>query len=553
MLTSIDTSATAARPDATACAARAPRPDAAFYVTAVAIFVVLLIPKLFQHAGGHTGDLDTGIYSNLSWALTHGEGFTGSLLGRHHLGEHFSPIMLLVAPLYLLWPSAFVLMILQATAIALTIVLALRMADIELRRAGVIEEKWGVAAARARFAACALLIVLFMVYPPVLATLRAQFQPIELGMPMVIAAIMLMHARRDGWFALVTLLLLCTRESAPLSVAGLAIYAALALRRWRLAIVLLIVAGAWAGVTMGLVMPHFRTSGRWAHVRHLGPWEMWGVKVNYLLAMLLGLGPLPFIGRRARAATAAAVPGMLLNLAVARETQIAFLGHYDAQTAPFMMVAAVHGIATLTPLLREKTRLVVSIAAAAVLLGIGMFFLAGVRTAFGLTKDYWPTPQSRQFVRDAHMLAKKYKDAPAMSAWAFIGPQVCNRPHYIAMRAGVSWPARMEWAAERLQPGTIILVPTDAFGDRAKRELQLLYFGGRAKLVDRATYVEAWQWPPDAPAPGTPEARQYVLSGRKNYEAVMEAAIAATNPAATRPATREAAQPATSRRKRPKQ
>ena len=551
MLTSIELTATSAPPDASLTPlAPTPRPDAAFYITAIAIFLVLLIPKLFQHAGGHTGDLDTGVYSNLAWALTHGEGFTGSLLGRHHLGEHFSPIMLLVAPLYLLWPSAFVLMILQAAAIALAIVLALRMADVELRQGGVVEEKWGPAAAHARFAACALLIVLFMVYPPVLATLRAQFQPIELGMPMVIAAIMLMRARRDGWFAVVTLLLLCTRESAPLSVAGLAIYAALALRRWRLAIVLLIVAGAWAGVTMGIIMPHFRTSGRWAHVRHLGPWEMWGVKVNYLLAMLLGLGPLPFIGRGARAATAAAVPGILLNLAVARETQIAFLGHYDAQTAPFMMVAAVHGVATLTPLLRDKTRLAISTAAAAVVLGIGMFFLAGVRTAFGLTKDYWPTPQSRQFVRDAHMLAKKYKDAPAMSAWAFIGPQVCNRPHYIAMRAGVSWPARMEWAAERLQPGTIILVPTQQFGDRAKRELQLLYFGGRAKLVDRATYVEAWQWPADAPPAGTPQAREYVLSGRKNVEDAMEAAAAATNPAVTQPATEPAV--STPRRKRPK-
>jgi hypothetical protein len=103
-----------------------------------------------------------------------------------------------------------------------------------------------------------------------------------------------MHARRDGWLALMTLLLLMTRESAPLAVAGLGIYAGLALRRWRLAIVLLVIAGAWAGIAMGIVMPHFRTSGRWAHVRHLGPWLMWDVKLKYLAAMLLGLGPLPF-------------------------------------------------------------------------------------------------------------------------------------------------------------------------------------------------------------------------------------------------------------------
>jgi hypothetical protein len=118
------------------------------------------------------------------------------------------------------------------------------------------------------------------------------------------------------------------------------------------------------------------------------------------------------------------------------------------------------------------------------------------------------------------------------------------------MRAGVSWPARKEWAAERLQPGTIILVPTEQFGGRAKRELQLLYFGGRAKLVDRATYVEAWQWPTDAPPPGTPEAREYVLTGRKNVEDAMDAAVAATNPATSQAVTQPAA--VTPRRKRPK-
>jgi hypothetical protein len=222
-----------------------------------------------------------------------------------------------------------------------------------------------------------------------------------------------------------------------------------------------------------------------------------------------------------------------------------------------MMIAAVHGIAYLAPRLRAvRAGALWGVAGASLALGFGMFFLANVRSAFQLAIEYFPTPQDRQFVRDARQLAKKYADAPAMSGWAFIGPQVCNRPRYIAMRAGIAWPARLEWAAERLQPGTIILVPTDQFGGRAKRELQLLYYGGRAKLVDRKQYVEAWQWPTDAPPPGTPQALQYVLSGRKAVEAAMEAAAAATNPAtkpATEPVTEPAAAPATPRRKRSRQ
>ena len=539
--------------------ARPPRPDAVFYIASAVIFVICLIPKLFQHAGAYTGDLDTGIYSNLAWALLHGEGFTGSLLGRHHLGEHFSPVMVLVAPLYLLWPSAYVLMILQAAAVALAIVLALRFADVELRRAGVVEDRWGAdAAPRARFAACALLIVLFMLYPPLLSTLQAQFQPIELGMPMVVGAVMLMHARRDAWLAALVLLLLTTRESAPLAVAGLGVYAGVALRRWRLAIVLVVVAGAWAAVSMGVLMPYFRTGPRWSHVRHLGPWEMWDQKPKYLAGMLLALGPLPFLGRRALAATAAAVPGMLLNLSVARETQFTFVGHYDAQTAPFLMVAAVHGVVTLTLVLRERVRTAVATAVASLALAFVMLDTTDVRNAFDLMEDYYPTQQRREFVAEARRFAAKYVDAPALSAWAFIGPQVCHRPRYVALRATAPrYEDRMQWAAERLLPGTILLVPTDQFGGRARRELQLLYFGGRARLVERARWVEVWQWPTDAPPAGTPEARQYVFAGRERALAAM---LAATNPAAatqlamraaTQPATRPAMTPRALRRKRP--
>ena len=538
--------------------AAAPRPDVAFYITAVAIFVIFLIPKLFQHAGAYTGDLDTGIYSNLAWALFHGEGFTGSLLGRHHLGEHFSPVMILVAPLYLLWPSAYVLMILQAAAVALAVVLAIRFADVEFRRAGLVEQAWGDAAARARFGACALLIVLFMLYPPLLATLQAQFQPIELGMPMVVGAIMLMHARRDGWLAVLVLLLLTTRESAPLAVGGLGVYAGLALRRWRLAVLLILVAGAWAAVTMGVAMPYFRTGPRWSHVRHYNPWAMWEQKPKYLAGMLLAFGPLPFLGRRALAATAAAVPGMLLNLSVGRETQFTFVGHYDAQTAPFLMVAAVHGVVAIAPLLRERVRLAASAAAASLAMAVVMFDFTDSRTAFELMDEYYPTQQRREFVAEARAFAARYADAPSLSAWAFIGPQVCHRPRYVALRATAPrYEDRMAWAADRLLPGTILLVPTDQYGGRARRELQLLYFGGRAKLIDRGQWVEAWQWPTDAPPAGTPAALQYVTAGRARALAAM---LAATNPAAatqlamqaaTQPATQSVMTPRALRRKRP--
>jgi uncharacterized membrane protein len=497
-------------------AAARQRADVSFWITSGIVFVVLLVPKLFQHAAAHTGDLDTGNYSNLAWAIFHGEGFRGSVLGRHHLGEHFSPIMALVGLIYLVWSSAYVLMILQASAVWLAMLLVLRFTDRQLRGAGFDDNGDNAGAKRVRFWACALLLVLMLTCPPLIATWATQFQPIELGMPLVVSAIVLMHAKRDGWLAVMTLLLLATRESAPLAVVGLAIYAALALRRWKLAIVLLVTAAAWAGVTMGVIMPYFRAGRHWAHERYFDPNAMWEMKGRYLLTMVFALGPLPLLGRSALSATAAALPGMLLNVAVDRETQLTFVGHYDAQTAPFLMIAAAHGVVWLAAFARAapaRRRIAAMVAVASLALAWGLFALAEVRTPMQMWVRWFPTRERLALVQESKDVVEKFADAPAMAAWARIGPHVCHRPNYMGLRGGDTSEQWVHWASERLAPGTVILVPTRAYtADRAAARDQLPA-SGHAQLVHRGEYVEAWRWPTDAPPPGTPEAEQYVRAG----------------------------------------
>jgi hypothetical protein len=351
----------------------------------------------------------------------------------------------------------------------------------------------GVATTSGTILASAALLVLFLFYPPLLAAWRTQFQPIELGMPLVVFAIMLMHGRRDAWLGVVVLLLLCTRESAPLAVAGLAIYAGLALRRWRLAIGLVIVAGAWGAVTMGFVMPHFRAGSRWPHTRWIDPGAMWDKKLIYLAVMLLSFGALPYLNRFARAATLAAAPGMILNLMVSRQTQLTFVGHYDAQTAPFLMIAAAHGMVTLvnapwrSALIRRATQV-------SPLLCFVFFALTNAKTPFQLLHDWLPTPARLALASEARGLAKQYQQTPALSAWANLGPQVCHRRNYIGMRIGASTESMNEWA-QRLPTGTILLVPSAAYPDKeAAQTRELIRANPHAQLAHEGKLVEAYVW-----------------------------------------------------------
>ena len=493
--------------------------DLGFWLVAGLIFVVLLVPKLFQLASARAGDLDTGNYSNYAWAIFHGEGFEGSLLGRHQLSEHFSPVMVLVGLIYLVWSSAYVLMILQATATAATIMLTLHLADRQFRAAGFDDDaSGGRHASRIRAVGSALLVVLFFCYPPLLASWQTQFQPIELGMPLVVLTIILMHversARSDRWLAIVVVLLLTTRESAPLTVMGLAIYAALVLRRYGLTALLLLVAGLWASLSLGVLMPYFRAGAHWPHEKFFAPLAIWNLKWWYLLTVFMGLGVLPLIGRRAWAACAAAVPGILLNLVVNRTTQVTFVGHYDAQIAPFLMIAAAHGVVTLAVFARSGRRSAMAITVATAFGSIALASLfvqfAAPRTPVQLWSRWWPNHKRLEMVRKSKALARSFASAPALSGWSHIGPHVCHRRDYMAMRCGDSTESWIDWASDRLKPGTILLVPTSAYDDQdSAPERDLIAASGRAVLVKRDKLVEAWQWPTDAPPPATPEAEAY--------------------------------------------
>jgi uncharacterized membrane protein len=473
------------------------RESTAFAVLIAAVVIALLVaPKILQNEAGHTGDLDTGNYSNLAWAIFHGEGFKGSVLGRHHLGEHFSPIMILVAAIYLVVQSADALMMLQALAVA----------------AGMLACAWLLRPTR--LAIVAFLLLCFL-HPAVLATWRTQFQPIELGLPLVILALIAIERGRTKWLIAWTILLLTTRESAPLSVMGLALYA-LITRRFRIATVLALAAGVWFASTMFVLMPYFRGSEHWVHAKYFGPLAQWDKKLIYLVVLFAGFAFLPLAGRKALAATMGAVPGIILNLVVDRETQYTFVGHYDAQVVAFLMFATVQGMEWLTSLASVPREGAASklrwVFGGAIGVGAIVSFAMNARGPLRLLREWWPDREDRVFVREARETGRKYASAPALAAHGRIGPQVCHRPNYMTIRPQGSKDDWIDWASSRLVPGEILILPKRGLF-KSDAELDQVQHSGRAKLVESTQALEVYEWPTDAPAAGTAEARAYVESG----------------------------------------
>lgn len=85
---------------------------------AILFAVWLSMLTLMRHKAMQTQGCDLGIFDNLMWNTVHGHFLHSSILGRHFFGEHVSPILLLLAPLYAFWSDARLLLVVQAVALA---------------------------------------------------------------------------------------------------------------------------------------------------------------------------------------------------------------------------------------------------------------------------------------------------------------------------------------------------------------------------------------------------------------------------------------------------
>ncbi|MFQ5416536.1 MAG: DUF2079 domain-containing protein, partial [Myxococcota bacterium] len=227
-------------------------------VSGFSAFLVAL--KLCEYLSFHVDDFDTGIYSNVVWNVANGAGFYSDVLRTHHLGEHFSPIMAVFAPLYAFAPSALWLLVAQALAVGATFALLMRVFERIGSSVADVAGHW--------FAPGCL--ALFLCYRPMWSALYHDFHPSTLGMPLVAGALLCLHSgsRRGLWICVA--LLLATKELAVATTLGLALYAVAVLGERRVGMALASVSALAAIAVFGGVMPAFR-DGPWEHMARGGP------------------------------------------------------------------------------------------------------------------------------------------------------------------------------------------------------------------------------------------------------------------------------------------
>lgn len=390
---------------------------AASCVLLSALAIAAVQAKILQYNNFYIHDWDTGIYFNVAWNIFDGDGFYSDVLRKNHLGEHFSPITALFAPIFFFDSSPIWLLAGQGLAVGATYVILYFVAVKILtdsaipfaRLIGLIFPVWAFN------------------YSPLTHALLFEFHPSTLAVPLLAAAVLaLLHGRNVSLWVLVGLLLL-TKENAALGILGLAIYAGLVQNRLRLFAALCATAAVGAALIMGVIMPLFQ-SDDWGHYNRLGPFSLMAEKAHYLLLLFKGLAFLPLAAWRC---LASAVPLVALNLSVKYGGQISMNFHYDDMASVFLLISAMHGLTVVVNLMRSRwfgwrlTAALLSIAVVAVLL-----VRPEAQSPLPKFRVHWQAKQARQL----HQELAEYRRLPVdigIAASSPLGPYLSARRRYV--------------------------------------------------------------------------------------------------------------------------
>jgi uncharacterized membrane protein len=306
-----------------------------------------------KHNTFHSWTYDLGIMSQVLWNTAHGRLFEISLdraldteLIGSYLGNHVRPILLILAPLYRVWPDPRLLLGLQSAALALAAVPLFWIARRKLTN---------------RWLQLGLLASYFL-YPSLGHLNLFDFHPVALSIPVLFVAYWALLEDRSWLFWLAILLALATKEEMVIPIAAFGAYCFTQPKVRRYGLGLLLLAGLWAFLCFFVIVPHYNEGHPYRFFR------LWSMLSSQLTAtsqvtapgqggtqgllltdavvfignLLLPLGFLPLLGP---GLLATALPS-LAYLLLSKDPRLHTIGYqYPAVLVPWLFLATTEGMA----------------------------------------------------------------------------------------------------------------------------------------------------------------------------------------------------------------
>jgi uncharacterized membrane protein len=403
---------------------------------------------------------DLGNMVQAVWNTAHGRPLESTFhVERSRLAYHVDPILVLLTPIWMIWPSPLALAAVQIVACALG---ALPLFWLGRRHLG--SEK-----------AAALITLAYLAYPWLAWTASDAMHPVTLAIPLFLYAIWFLDTQRFVRFGLCAALIATTGELMGLTIAALGIWYALA-RGQRLAGGVIALLGAsWSIIAVKLIVPAFlgQQSIYYSQYDAVGGSPAGIVRTLFTHPATVGSKlfsaddlvewfwlSVPLVGLFLLAPWLAlvALPEVLVNGLSDLRVQTDPRQHYIAGVIPFLLAASVLGLARLSPKMRVRG------AAAVLCVSIALLVIRGPFPGTPLRDSYWqlnhPNAAHVEALRSAIALVPG--DA-SVTATGFLHPNLSARRYtYTLPFVGPS-----EWVVLDTRPVVI-----EERGDAIRKRLE---------------------------------------------------------------------------------
>jgi uncharacterized membrane protein len=310
------------------------------------MFVMYSVLCILRHLHFQTSTRDFGNFDQMVWHYSRLEAPGCTDLGlRNSLGDHFSPILALCAPLFWIWPHAETLLVAQSFLFALSLLPIFLFSEKRIGRQPAY-----------------LLAISFIFFWGVQHTIEYEFHPDVFAVPLIASAIYFIDVKKWGWASFFVFSLLLVKEDLTLLVAFFGIYLMLN-QKIKLGCLFLLTGILFFYLEVMVWVPHFHvTEGNYHHwiYTELGQQPSDSIKAilkNPLLPFEVGLnhwekirtllflfGPFLFLPLYSRQLI------LMIPLIAAKELSsgesLWGMGfHYSATLCPILVMAAAAGLA----------------------------------------------------------------------------------------------------------------------------------------------------------------------------------------------------------------
>jgi uncharacterized membrane protein len=332
--------AAAQEDDAGPVPSRAIRPDWVPWLIALAVFAAYLPISVYRFLRLEPTSWDLGIFTEYvkQYADLHAPIVDIRGAGFNLLGDHFHPIVAVLAPFFRLFPSAITLLVAQALLAAVSVVPVSRAAA----------DKLGIGAGRAIGAAYGFSWGLQQM-------INFDFHEIAFAVPLLAFSLSALVRGRYRAAILWALPLVLVKEDQGFTLAAIGIIIMLVYRRPRAGMLLAVWGLAWSLLAITVIIPHFSPTHQylyWSDVRAPGAHLSLSALVSQLFAggwtkgptLVMIVLPTAFIALRSPLVLAT-VPSLLIRFIGTNSNYWGTDWHYNATVMPIVFIAAIDAMA----------------------------------------------------------------------------------------------------------------------------------------------------------------------------------------------------------------